>query len=116
VVDKLVELLVKPWAPMYLLGYADCPFCEDPSYSLTYKGITIAVGRLNLFVPGDGFLYVMPSLAAHYILSHGYAPPAEFQEAVLRCPPMGSKEYFQAIIANGPQRFADAARKELTAL
>jgi hypothetical protein len=44
----------------------------------------------------------MPSLAAHYILAHGYAPPPQFCEAVLRCPPMRSKEYFEAIIANAP--------------
>jgi hypothetical protein len=106
-VGKLVELLVKPWAPMYLLGYADCPFCEVPSYSLTHKQTTIAVGALNLFVPGQDFLYVAPSLIAHYIVDHNYAPPAEFCEAVLRCPPMGSKEYFQAIVKNGPASFAD---------
>jgi hypothetical protein len=55
----------------------------------------------------------MPSLAAHYILAHGYAPPQEFCDAVLRCPPMRSPAYFQAIVANAPQRYADIARKQL---
>jgi len=107
--DKLVELLIKPWAPGYLLGYDECPFCPE-SYTLTHKDTEIRVGALNLFVPGEGFLYVMPSLAAHYILNHGYAPPAQFCEAVLRCPPMGSTAYFQAIAANAPQKYADQVR------
>ena len=76
-VDKLFELLVKPWAPMYFLGYAECPFCALDSYGIAYKGKKIVVGALNLFVPGDGFLCVMPSLAAHYILTHGYGTPAK---------------------------------------
>jgi hypothetical protein len=46
-------------------------------------------------------------MIAHYILTHHYAPPQEFCDAVLRCPPMGSPEYFEAIIKNGPPSFAD---------
>ena len=105
--DKLIDLLVKPWAPMYLLGYADCPFCAMDSYGVRYKDKKIVVGALNLFVPGDGFLYAAPSMIAHYILVHNYAPPADFRDAVLRCPPMSSPEYFQAIIQHGPASFAD---------
>jgi hypothetical protein len=109
--DKLIDLLIKPWAPMYFLGYADCPFCTLDSYGMTYKDKEIVVGALNLFVPGARFLYVMPSLAAHYILAHGYAPPAEFQQAVLRCPPMRSPEYFAAIVANAPPRYVAGVQK-----
>ena len=106
--DRLIELLVKPWAPMYFLGYAECPFCALDSYGVRYKDKKIVVGALNLFVPGAGFLYAAPSIIAHYILSHNYAPPAQFQVAVLRCPPMGSEEYFEAIRQHGPQSFAEA--------
>jgi len=67
----------------------------------------IVVGALNLFVPSEGFLYAAPSMIAYCILSHGYAPPSEFRDAVLRCPAMGSPEYFQAIVHNGPASFAD---------
>ncbi|HEU5101498.1 MAG TPA: hypothetical protein VFU22_20890, partial [Roseiflexaceae bacterium] len=73
-----------------------------------YKDKKIVVGALNLFVPGEGFLYAAPSMIAHYILAHGYAPPAEFQEAVLRCSKMGSEEYFLSIKQHGPTMFADA--------
>ena len=105
--DKLVDLLVKPWAPMYFLGYAECPFCALDSYGVRYKDKKIVVGALNLFVPGEGFLYAAPSMIAHYILEHGYAPPEEFQEAVLHCPTMRSPEYFQAIVEHGPASFAE---------
>ncbi len=105
-VDKLIDLLVKPWAPMHLLGFAECPFCTLDSHGIMYKDKKIVVGALNLFVPGDGFLYAAPSMIAHYILSHSYAPPAEFCAAVLKCPPMSSPEYFEAIIQHGPASFA----------
>ena len=76
------------------------------SYGVAYKDKRIVVGALNLFVPGDGFLYAAPSMIAHYILAHQYAPPQEFRDAVLRCPPMRSPEYFAAIIQHGPESFA----------
>ncbi len=56
----------------------------------------LSMGQLNLFIPGEGCVYVAPSLIAHYIRSHRYAPPAEFVEAVLECPEMHSEEYLQA--------------------
>src|SRR6266542_1669719 len=73
--DKLFGLLTRPWAASYFLGYEECPFCGY-EYDATYKGKPVQIGALNLFVPGKGFLYVMPSLAAHYILAHSDALPA----------------------------------------
>jgi hypothetical protein len=46
-------------------------------------------------------------MIAHYILAHNYAPPTEFRDAVLRCPPMSSPEYFAAIRQHGPPSFAE---------
>jgi len=60
-----------------------------------------ALGFSNVFVPGEGRLYVAPSLILHYIAEHGYAPPQEFQAAVLACPPMGSAEYLAAVAEFG---------------
>ncbi len=113
--DKLFELLVKPWNPMLLMGYAECGLCKIDINDLTYNDKTIRVGNLNLFIPGEGFLYVMPSLAAHYILAHNYAPPQEFCDAVMRCPPMGSDDYYRAVVANGPQRYADLIKAKYLA-
>ena len=112
--DKLFGLLTRPWAPSYFLGYEECPFCGY-EYDATYKGKPVQIGALNLFVPGKGFLYVMPSLAAHYILAHNYAPPQEFCDAVMRCPPMGSDDYYRAVVANGPQRYADLIKAKYLA-
>ncbi len=46
-------------------------------------------------------LYVAPSLILHYIDAHGYAPPDQFQRAVMECPPMKSMPYLRALLANG---------------
>jgi len=109
VLRKLSELLTKPWAPGYLMGFEECTFCEHE------RGRAEAFGCNNLYVPGDGFLYVMPELARHYITAHGYAPPAEFCAAVLACPPMGSEAYFAAFAANAPAQYAQFARAKLAA-
>jgi hypothetical protein len=110
-IEKLLGFLIEPWAPGYLMGYEECPYCVLSSNKLTYHAMSIDVGALNLFVPGKGFLYVMPSLAAHYILTHSYMPPPQFQQAVLRCPPMRSREYFEAVAENAPQKYAEKVRK-----
>ena len=60
------------------------------------------IGFKNVFVPGDAKIYVAPELILHYIDQHGYAPPAEFQQAVLDCPTMRSVPYLQAILRPWP--------------
>jgi hypothetical protein len=45
--NTLFDLLVQPWAPGYLLGYHDCPWCGD-DYSARYDGRFVNVGALNL--------------------------------------------------------------------
>jgi hypothetical protein len=57
-----------------------------------------------LFIPGNGRIYVCPELIVHYMNAHGYAPPAEFCDAVLACPPMRSQQYFKELLANGGRR------------
>ena len=42
--------------------------------------------HLNIFVPCDGRTLVAPQCLPHFIVVHGYRPPAEFCDAVLRCP------------------------------
>ena len=74
----------------------------------------MGVGRH--YTTGEGLLYDMPSLAAHYILAHGYSPPAECCAAVLRCPPMRSQEYFGAIAEHAPQQYAVLAPDALVVL
>jgi hypothetical protein len=58
----------------------------------------------NVFVPGIDCLYVAPEILSHYVQFHGYAPPEEFQHAVLACPDpeKSRKEYMQLVFDRGP--------------
>lgn len=101
--ESLIHLLVQPWQPFTPAGRHACSLCRfagGPG-QLGYKGTTVALGALNVFVPGEGVIYVAPSLVAHYVDAHEYQPPAEFMAAVLRCPPMRSMEYLRAMKSIG---------------
>jgi hypothetical protein len=104
-VDKLADLLVNPWQPCVAMGYHRCGFCRLSGGPSSFRnGVSnVEMGVSNLFVPGDGFLYVAPSLILHYMDAHGYSPPAEFHAAVMACPVMRSMEYLKAILKNGPK-------------
>jgi hypothetical protein len=101
----LVELLVDPWQPAACAGRMPCPFCRftDGPGALYFRGSTVRMGANNLFVPHAATrgAYVAPSLIAHYVDAHEYAPPVAFQEAVLQCPPMRSMAYKKALLAAG---------------
>lgn len=100
----LVRLLLDPWQPGVFAGRAPCSLCQfsDGPGTLTFEGNRIQLGSANLFVPSpQGKVFVAPSLVAHYIDAHGYAPPEEFQKAVLECPPMGSLPYRKALLERG---------------
>lgn len=95
----LMELLLDPWQPVVTAGVHRCTFCRftgGPGV-VRFGSIEITVGSSNLFVPGLDVVYVAPSLIAHYVDAHDYAPPGEFQEAVLSCPAMRSMAYLKAI-------------------
>ena len=96
----LVRLLVDPWQPGVFPGRAPCALCRfsgGPG-TLAFEGSSIRLGSANLFVPGPpGTVFVAPSLVAHTIDAHGYAPPEVFQQAVLQCPPMRSAAYLKAL-------------------
>lgn len=51
ILDSLTELRVQAWQPILLWGYHQCDLCSRE------KG---PLGVTNLFIPGDGFLYVSP--------------------------------------------------------
>ena len=102
--ERLVSLLVNPWQPFIAAGFHACGWCRfsgGPA-QLQAFGKRVQMGRDNLFVPAGDRVYVAPSLMAHYIDAHGYAPPEQFQAAVMACPPMGSAEYLAQIERLGP--------------
>lgn len=97
VYETLTAFRAAPWSPpMVTAGVHICDLC-------LYEG---EAGSQNLFIPGDGFLYVSPELITHYMNVHGYQPPAPFCQAVLACPPMRSIGYLRAVLANGGRPFA----------
>lgn len=108
--DSLVSLLVDPWQPAITAGVFRCPFCRftgGPA-EIQYADTTIRQGVTNLYVPGDHCIYVAPSLIAHYVDSHGYAPPTEFQRAVINCPPMRSVAYLRCVREHGLHKLRDS--------
>lgn len=110
-VHKLVLLLAEPWEheratdPHYC---ALCTYSRGPSEFRLWQSPgmpPVPMGNRNLFVPGAGFLYIVPSLVLHYIDAHQYAPPEEFAKAVLECPPIRSQDYLKAVQTNAPKGF-----------
>jgi hypothetical protein len=90
VLTKLSKLFrEKPFEPGQFCGFHVCDLC--PTADRQGKSLS------NLFVPGEGTIYVAPEGILHYITEHGYAPPAEFNRAVVACPPMNSEAYFSAL-------------------
>lgn len=87
VLNKLTELHRDAWEPCSFMGLHGCDLCLSEG----------EMGHTNLFVPGDGFLFVCPELILHYIKGHQYSPPVEFCEAVLACPPMNSGDYLKVV-------------------
>lgn len=99
--EALTALLRDPWQPASALGIHRCTFCRfsgGPGL-LEFRGNRVELGRQNLFVPAAEVTFVAPSMIAHYVDCHGYAPPAEFRRAVLSCPPMRSIDYLKLIRA-----------------
>ena len=102
--QRLCLLLVDPWDPHEFRGFHDCEFCppdDGPALHLHLPQISVGdelvtMGVSNLFVPAQRCVYVAPSLIAHYVRDHGYAPPPDFVDAVLRCPEPHSEEYLKA--------------------
>ena len=120
--ERLCSLLLDPWQPAMFLGGHACELCPwevspgpDPggtfsslerrrrvlgvrrkSEPISIDGQLVEMGTANLWIPGDGCVYVAPSLIAHYIRAHRYAPPQTFVEAVLRCPDIHTEEYRKA--------------------
>lgn len=91
-------LLARAFQPVIFVGFHECELCQFDR----------PVGSSNLFIPGDGVIYVMPELAVHYMAAHHYQPPAEFQEALMQYPAMGTMDYRRAFLENGGRSLTTA--------
>jgi hypothetical protein len=101
--DALFSMLRRPWQPFATTGHEPCKFCRF-THGVTiikYRGEEVSVGTNNLFVPDGNKAFVAPSLIVHYIDSHKYQPPAEFQAAVLRESSNSSSDLFKKMKSIG---------------
>jgi hypothetical protein len=70
-------------------GYHLCPFCAKAEVGIPLEigGQQIKLGSAEINVKGSGGrTFVAPDLVYHYIVTHRYATPSEFVEAVCSSP------------------------------
>jgi hypothetical protein len=101
VYEALFEMRKNPWQPFVSMGTHECELCQFAGEH----------GSANLFIPGDGVIYVAPELIVHYMNAHGYSPPEAFCRAVLACPPLRSMQYLKAIKECGGARLLRPFRR-----
>jgi len=124
VFERLCELTQNPWQPWVCAGVHFCDLCRFTGNSIgTYTKVVNNISRpphykvsaassnVDLWIPGNGFLYVCPTSITHYIDAHNFCPPLDFCNAVLQCPTMRSMEYLKAILANGWRQIGFSAMK-----
>lgn len=75
-------------------GFHECEFCTKPLASRVF-GNDIASGTFG--VPSRERIYYCPQMIAHYVIEHGYLPPADFIAAVVASPVPGTPEYRAAV-------------------
>ena len=103
VLAKLSTLInSQPWQPVRFRGWHTCDLCP-----IANTRFGDGKSYRNLFLPGQGTIYVCPEGILHYIHEHGYAPPPQFNRAVVECPPMGSEAYFVSLRAQGGEPLVD---------
>ncbi len=96
--ERLVEVMALSFwiAPVAWMGGHGCSLCpggEREHETFLFRGRRFGMGAANLFLPGEGALFVAPSLIIHYVRDHFYLPPKTFCEALRTCPTVGSEEY-----------------------
>jgi len=73
------------------------------TYRVVKSGANLPRGTTHLFLPANGYVIVAHAMIAHFIDTHGYAPPPEFWDAVRNCPLTDTDDYLEALVASGPQ-------------
>ena len=100
VLRELTNLVQDAWSPVHTPGIHRCELCRFRVIPILTRVFGIrdrAVSSGLFIIPGDSCVYVSPQGILHYVREHGYLPPEEFCNAVLRCPPMRSADYYRAI-------------------
>lgn len=105
---KLCELASNAWSPpVASAGVHLCELCRfTGGGSAIFQNYPVtSVSNAEIYVPGNGIIYIAPISVPHYVDAHEYCPPKVFQEAVLNCPSMRSIPYFKSLLANGARDF-----------
>lgn len=99
VVLKLTEIRAElRFSPWLSLCVHECSFCLTGE---EHADSEIPMGAYDLWIPGDGVIYVAPELVTHYVEAHSYLPPREFQQAVQECP-LDPQRYANALVHAAP--------------
>jgi hypothetical protein len=97
-VERLIELCKSP--AVSHRGYHLCEFCgvEEFDDAFNYDKAK-AAGVLSwtvIRVTGlDGTIYYSPGMICHYVVEHGYQPPAEYVTAVMQTGVQNQKQQAQ---------------------
>ena len=65
-----------------------CPLCNKP---ITVNGLRL--GGAEIRTIGDEEIFAAPNLIYHFVVDHGYMPPFEFVDSVMKGPGVDSAEY-----------------------
>jgi hypothetical protein len=78
-------------------GVHSCHLCEPNESNVAERnGQYLLLGAAEIRVMSNlGVLYAAPNLIYHYVAVHHYAPPREFEEALVSGVSPSSKEYFE---------------------
>ena len=96
---KLNAIRNDSFAPMIFMGPHFCSFCLANAEEVQAEDV--AAGIDNLWIPGDGVVYVTPELVTHYMQAHEYLPPQSFLDAVRKCPTEPA-DYARALSRSAP--------------
>jgi len=126
VLRRLLEFRERNWNVLGTLGHHYCELCYeseeqaaqalDAYFQDRKRGAhapddatRVARGTQNVLVPSGRDVFVAPEMILHFIRVHQYRPPAEFCDALMACPMMGSDAYFTAILRTA---WADIVRRQ----
>lgn len=110
VLAKIERLAEHAFCIFVFRGAHECELCEPEVIRQRVEPHGAReqwISHLNIFVPYQGRILVAPQCLPHYITAHGYIPPAEFCEAVLRCPEPGEPALELVIREFGGSDFDD---------
>lgn len=91
--EAFVTASQKHYSSWSFRGLHDCTLCAPEAA----RGPHVTKSHVNIWVPGEGVIYIAPAMITHYVAAHDYLPPEGFVRAVMRCPDYASSAYCAAL-------------------